>query len=66
MTPNELVHRLSSDLIVARGCLELLGEEPALPPAVETLATQALGAMERAVALLQGYQQEACRTAAEE
>jgi hypothetical protein len=44
-----------------QGCLELLVEQPDLPPTVETLATQALAATERAVALLQGYQQEACR-----
>jgi hypothetical protein len=58
MTPSELVHRLNNDLTVARGCLELLRESD-LPPAVEPLATQALAAMERAVALLQQYQHEA-------
>ena len=59
MTPNELVHRLNNDLTTARGCLELLMEAD-LPPAVEPLATQALAATERAVALLQAYQQETC------
>jgi hypothetical protein len=61
MTPLELVHRLNNDLTVARGCLELLAEQPDLSPTVETLATQALAATERAVALLQDYQQEAGR-----
>jgi hypothetical protein len=59
MTPRELVHRLNNDLTVARGCLELLAEQPDLAPLVETIATQALAATERAVALLHDYQQEA-------
>jgi len=61
MTPDELVHRLNNNLTVARCNLELLVMEPDLSPTVETLATQALAATERAVALLQGYQQQACR-----
>jgi hypothetical protein len=59
MTPDELVHRLNNNLTVARCNLELLVMEPDLPPTVETLAAQALAATERAVALLQRYQQEA-------
>jgi hypothetical protein len=62
MTPNELVHRLNNALTPARGCLELLVAEPDLPPTIETFARQALAAMESAVALLQAYQQEACRS----
>jgi hypothetical protein len=61
MTPDELVHKLNNALTTARGCLELLVEQPDLPPTAQTLATAALAGTERAVALLQGYQQQACR-----
>jgi hypothetical protein len=61
MTPDELVHQLNNDLTLALGCLTLLGEESDLPPTVESLATQARGATERAVALLHRYAQEAGR-----
>jgi len=59
MTPCELVHQLNNDLCIVRGRLALLVEAPDLPPAVQTDATRALQAAERAVALLQQYQQEA-------
>ena len=60
MTTSELIHQLNNAITPARGYLELLAGTPDLPPSVRTLATEALAATERAVALLQAYQQEAC------
>jgi hypothetical protein len=65
MTPDELVHKLNNVLATARGCLELLGEQPDIPPAAQTLAMEALAATERAVALLLSYQQDDGRPDAE-